>query len=250
MRTRGALPVLLLAAAAATAHGDPPEADPLAGLSCLLEPNTTVELSSQEPGIISRALVQRGDAVRRGQTVVTLESGVERTLVQLARARLEFARRKAERNEELFRQDLLSPHERDEMETEARMAALELKEREERLALRTIRSPIDGFVVERSGSPGEYIGEEPIMTIVSIDPLHVEVIAPVSLLGRITTGMTAEVRPDVVGGAYPAEVVIVDPVVDPTSDTFGVRLALDNDDGALPAGLKCEVRFLEAPPGG
>jgi hypothetical protein len=42
-----------------------------------------------------------------------------------------------------------------------------------------------------------------------------------------------------------AEVAVVDHVFDAASRTFRVRLILPNEDYALPAGLRCSVRFLE-----
>jgi membrane fusion protein (multidrug efflux system) len=38
-------------------------------------------------------------------------------------------------------------------------------------------------------------------------------------------------------------VTIVDQVFDAASGTIGIRLELPNSDYALPAGLKCQVRF-------
>jgi len=56
--------------------------------------------------------------------------------------------------------------------------------------------------------------------------------------------MPAEVYPeDPVGGRYDATVDVVDRVFDAASGTIGVRLNLRNPDYALPAGLKCQVRF-------
>jgi hypothetical protein len=37
--------------------------------------------------------------------------------------------------------------------------------------------------------------------------------------------------------------VAVDRVVDPASDTFGIRLELPNPGGKITAGLHCTVRF-------
>ena len=41
---------------------------------------------------------------------------------------------------------------------------------------RTIRSPVDGVVVDRFKAAGEYIENEPVMRVAQLDPLHVEVI--------------------------------------------------------------------------
>ncbi|MCD4689234.1 MAG: efflux RND transporter periplasmic adaptor subunit, partial [Desulfuromonadaceae bacterium] len=93
--------------------------------------------------------------------------------------------------------------------------------------------------------PGDYVGEDAVLTVASIDPLNVEVVVPVAQFGSIRKGMRAEVRPEApVGGTYIATVVIVDRVIDAASGTFGVRLLLPNPSNKLPAGLNCDVTFL------
>lgn len=216
-----------------------------AELDGLLEPWEVVEISSQGPGVLDAVLVERGDRIEANQVLARLESGLEQIAVDLAQARVEFARRRAERNQDLYLKQLISIHDKDEMETEVRIAELGLKEAAEKLAIRTIYSPLRGVIVARALAPGEYVGTEAIMTLACIDPLHVEVIVPVERLGTISKGMRAEVRPESpVGGSYTATVSIVDQVVDAASGTFGVRLELPNKSYRLPAGLKCKVRFL------
>jgi multidrug efflux pump subunit AcrA (membrane-fusion protein) len=41
----------------------------------------------------------------------------------------------------------------------------------------------------------------------------------------------------------PATVDAVDPIIDAASDTFRIRLALPNPGNAIPAGIRCSVRF-------
>jgi len=213
-------------------------------LEGLIEPSETVEVSSQVPGVIDVVEVERGDLVRSGQTVARLKSGVEAAAINLAQARVEFGERKAERNEELFQKKLISTHERDEIATELMVARLELKEAEERFGLRVIKSPVDGVVAARLLGPAEYVGENPILTIARIDPLYVEVVAPVDFFGKIKPGAKAKVFPEApVSGEYTAEVIVVDKVIDAASGTFGVRLKLANKSYKLPAGLKCRVVF-------
>ncbi len=220
-------------------------ANPPEELDGLLEPNEKVAVSSQTPGILDEVLVERGDLVEPGQVLARLKSGVEKAAVALAEARVEFGQRKAVRNEELFKKQLISNHEKDELETDIQLARLELREAQERLNLRTIASPIQGVVVERLHAPGDYVGEDSILTVASINPLNVELVVPVAQFGLIHKGMRAEVKPEApVGGSYMATVVIVDQVVDAASGTFGVRLELPNPAYHLPAGLKCRVRLL------
>ena len=242
-------------------------------LDGLIEPSLTVKIGSSVPGILQSVDVERGDMVRKGQVVATLQSGVEKATlelsryrarmtatVELKRERLEFARRQQKRFGELYDKEALPLSQMDEVETNMSMAEMELQEALEDKQLAqleesraqavvermTIRSPVNGVVVERFLVKGEYVEDQPIVTVAQIDPLHVEVIATIELLGALRRGMKAEIRPeDPYNNRHQAKVTIVDRVVDAASGTFGVRLALPNPDYKLPAGLKCKVVFLE-----
>ena len=242
-----------------------------AELDGLIEPYMVANVGSGVRGIIETVDVDRGDFVKKGQVVATLQSGVEKATKELARIRAEtetiikskeaqlaFSERKKKRYEELYKKETIPYGEMDEAETSRMMAELELQEARDnkRLAelelLRTsevlerltIRSPITGVVVERFLSPGEFVEEQPIFKIAQIDPLNVEAIVPVELFGSIRVGMQAQVRPEApVEGVYTAKVKIVDQVIDAASGTFGVRLEIPNPKYKLPAGLKCKIIF-------
>ena len=93
-------------------------------------------------------------------------------------------------------------------------------------------------------NPGEYIEDEPLMRIIKLDPLYIEAILPMRLFGTIKPGMQAEVFPELEGGAsHAATVVLVDPMGDAGSGTFGARLSLPNPEHLIPAGLKCRVQL-------
>jgi RND family efflux transporter MFP subunit len=240
---------------------------------CVIQPTDVVELSSSVPGIIEAINVDRSDPVEKGQVVAKLRSDVEQAQVDLSKQRAEFegeieskrvslnfARRKQERTQKLFNKKAVPFHVLDEAQTDAilaatelsaaaqnrRMAELELERAEATLALRTVRSPISGVVVERLKSPGEFVEDKPILRIAQIDPLRVEVIVPVNKLGTIATGMRAEVTPELARKRkYIAEVTIVDKVVDAASGTFGVRLELPNPGNFIPGGLRCSLTFAD-----
>jgi RND family efflux transporter MFP subunit len=244
----------------------------LPSLDCVIEPWVIVQISSPMEGLIEKIAVDRGEYVQAGQTLVELDSGVESAAVEVARARatmtgqlrareatLELGRRRKNRMDALFDREAISLEIQDEVETEARLAEHELKAaRESRqvaslehqqaleiLQRRIIRSPIDGFVMERRMSRGEVVDDQTILTVAQVDPLRVEVIAPSALYGRISVGAEAEVFPELpLDTVHRARVDLVDPVIDAASGTFGVRLKLENADHAIPGGLRCTVRFL------
>ena len=211
----------------------------------MIEPYEIVKVSSQVPGILEK-VVERGDIIKKGQVVAQLRAGVENANVNLARAQVEFSKRKLERNRQMFLKKHISEHEKDEIETELAKGEAMLQDAVEKLEMRTIRSTVDGVVMKREISAGEYVGDKPILAIARIHPLNVEVVVPVRQLGAMGQGMYAEVRPEApVGGVYVGKVVIVDKVVDAASGTFGVRVELPNPSLNLPAGLRCRVRFFK-----
>lgn len=241
---------------------------------CLIEPDQVVEIRSPVEGLIERIYVRRGDSVKKGQTLVELDSSVERSTAASAKYRsqmegrfasaknrLEFATKKFERSRDLYTKNFISAQARDEAETEKRLAESELKDADEniqlgkiehqravnQLNLRVLRSPFNGVVMERMLNPGDLAeagtGRKPIMKLARINPLKVEVVLPLEYYGRIKAGMTGQVMPEGLGGRYPASVKVVDKVIDAASGTFGVRLELPNGKGALPGGIRCQVEF-------
>ena len=164
--------------------------------------------------------------------------------MELKRAQKDFAQRKMDRMNPLYRKDVIAANDMDEAETEKALAEADYRYSAEIVKRLEIRSTIDGVVVERYMSPGEYVENRPILKLAQIDPLCVEVILPSEMYDTVAVDMKAEVLPEKpVGGRYEATVTIVDRVIDAASGTFGVRLTLPNPDHALPAGLKCTVVF-------
>ena len=243
-----------------------------AGMACVITPYDEISIGTSVEGLIQTVPVDRGDWVKKGQVLLTLESSFEEATVALAKAKagaeaalknsqlkIGFTGRKYERALELFKTNSIAQHEVDEAQTEKALAEvahrdavehkhqaeLELNRATAALQLRTIRSPINGIVVDRLLSPGELARQQtPVMKLAQIDPLRVEVFAPLSLLGKLKTGMKAEVRPEgPEQPVYRAKVVVVNKVVDSASGTFGVRLEMPNPNNAISAGLACTVEF-------
>jgi RND family efflux transporter MFP subunit len=261
--------IVIAAAACAAGLSQPAGA---AEVPCLILPYVEVSVVSPTEGLIETVAVERGDVVKKGQVLVMLEASREKAQQAVARAKAEqeaaiktsrvkqaFAGRKVARATDLLKTSSIAQHELDEAETEKalaetalleasenkRLAELDLQRANAELALRTVKSPINGVVVDRLQHPGELAKREPpILKLAQIDPLRVEIFAPLSMLNQITVGQQAEVRPsDQPGGVYAAKVTIVNRVVDSASGTFGVRLEIPNHDLKLPGGLQCTVKF-------
>jgi RND family efflux transporter MFP subunit len=240
-------------------------------LGCLIEPSRMADVGSPVVGVLEEVKVERGDRVTKGQVVAILRADVERAQVGVAQSRAradadlhaalkahEFAQKKRERTEDLFNKEFVSSQALDQAVAEAQVAEARLRQAREQtrhsgkelqladaqLEQRTIRSPIDGIVVERFRDNGERVEERPILKVVTIDPLRVEVVLPAAYYGRVQPGLGATIQPDLASlPAVQGKVTLVDHVIDPASNTFRARLDLPNPDGKVPAGLRCKLQF-------
>jgi RND family efflux transporter MFP subunit len=239
---------------------------------CVMDPSLTVKLGSPVMSVLSEVLVDRGDLVKKGQPIAKVESAVEQAAVATNEARAassaEIESKQAtldqksgvyKRKLELQAKNVTSVQDVETAQAEynvakqelelarlnRQMAELEATRLRALLEQRTIRSPIDGIVVQRSLGPGEYVRQDAnIVTVAGIDPLSVEAYLPVRYYGSIKVGDVATVYPDdPVGGEHNATVSIVDQVFDAASGTFGVRLNLPNPNNLLPGSLRCHVNF-------
>ena len=221
-------------------------ADHIPELDCLIEPNKLIELSSPVSGVLDTISVDRSDTVKKGQVVATLKSDVEQVKLKASRENLDASLVEKKRALELYRDNVITLSEKEEAEHEAALNKLDVEHAQANLELKKIRSPIDGVVADRYLMPGEFIEEKPILKLAQLDPLRIEVVAPVAYFGRVKTGMHAQIKTEY--GAFEnlvAEIVVVDKVIDAASGTFGIRLELQNKDNEVPGGLKCLVRFFD-----
>lgn len=268
------LPALFLSALPGTAVQAKPDflSTALPEFECLITPEMVVEVFSPTEGIIEKVLVDKSDTIKKDQILAHLEATLQEATVAEAQARsdmddevnlkktnLNFAKRNLVRMTELHNKKNISPFEIDEAKTAVKLAELEFKKAKSAkhlaklelnharriLNLRTLRSPINGIVVERYISPGESATDRPVFRLAQINPLRVALIVPVDYFGQINPDMQAKITPEISSlGSFNATVTVVDKIVDAASGTFSVRLALPNEDLKLPGGLKCKAEFF------
>jgi RND family efflux transporter MFP subunit len=243
-------------------------------LGCLIEPDQVAEVGSSVVGVVESIRVERGDRVVKGQVLAHLRAEVERASVGVASARaeaeadlraaetnLEFLRSKQVRAEELVRQNFISQQALEQARAEARLAEEKLAQAREQqsisqrelefaqaqLRMRAIRAPFDGVIADRYVSVGERVEEKPMFRVAKVDPLRVEMVVPAAMFGSVSVNALAYVTPDLRNAqTMPAQVVLVDSLVDGASNTFRVRAHLANQGGALPSGLRCRAELKEA----
>ena len=179
--------------------------------------------------------------------------------LKVNQVRLDFARRKLARLQRLRATGTANERQLDEATSEFRIAELALAEAtfaqlaagedarraQALLTQRLILSPLSGVVVERHMLAGEFVSDRtPIMTVASIDVLHVEVDVLVMYYGQIAINKRATVFVDApFTGQKDATVIAFDQILNSGTGMFGVRLQVENSELSLPAGGRCRIRF-------
>lgn len=269
---------LITAAGLAALPASAAPAAPAGGVvGCLIMPIRSADVGTPVAGVVEAVRVERGDSVAAGQVLFTLRADVERAsslsaevrarneaAARGAAANLEAARLKLERTRSLRDDNFVSPAALDQAQAEFDVAEQQLRHHRHQLdsaraevdtaraqlAQRTVRAPFAGLVVDRLAQPGERVELQPLLRIADISRLRVEVIVPASQFGRVALGQRLVVQPEVPGVAARAgNVTQVDRVIDPASNTFRVRLELDNARSEVPVGARCKVA-LEGAGGG
>lgn len=240
-------------------------------LGCLIEPHRVADVGSQVVGVVQQLHVERGDVVHAGQPLLAMRADVERANVRVAQRRaainadvraaeaaLALARQKVGRAEALVAQGFVSEQARELALGEQELAAQKLNQvasqrdiwhhehrvAEAQLALRTVRAPFAGVIVERFATAGERVEEKPLLRLAVINPLRVELMVPTAQYGRVKPGHQLSIQPELPGTApVMATVSHVDSVLDAASNSFRVRLMLPNPQHRLPAGLRCRAEL-------
>lgn len=202
---------------------------------------TEVSLSPRISSTISTVTVREGDAVRRGQPVVEL--GCEDLKLDYAIAERNFSR--AER---LFKNGATPFESYDRDRGRRDDAAL-------KVAWCRIESPIDGTVLARLREPGEWASPGvKLLTLADLGGVYAYVYVPQPELYRLRPGQGVQVFLPEAGRAAERRGTIavirsqaeftpknVQTRAERTRLVYGVKVALDNADGALKPGMPVEV---------
>lgn len=225
-----------------------------------LNPYQEVEVRAQVPGVTGGLRVDRGQSVRKGQLLATIEAQGIRSQAASANAQiagaesnLALARRRFESAEMLFKKQAVSELDfetaRSQLEAaEAQLAATRAQAAgsRENAARTSIQAPLTGQVSRRHVSEGEAVQPgQTLFTLVNTAVLELAGQVPVDEAARLRVGMPVEFRLD----AYPdrefrGSVARIDPTADPATRQIGVFVRLPNTNHALVGGLFATGRIL------
>jgi RND family efflux transporter MFP subunit len=205
------------------------------------------QLSSLEPGYLTRFFCQEGENVKAGQMLAEITAGTteaqldaERAKLAQAQARAVEGEARAERTRALLAQGAASSRDEQNATAEAKVDEAAVAEArasvaavERHLARTTIRAPFDGKVLMFLATVGQALpgAGQPVLEMADVSVLEISALASSAEAGRLAVGQKAEVRLDAIPGqAFAAQVSSLSPAIDLATGVVRVRARLDAAD--------------------
>jgi membrane fusion protein (multidrug efflux system) len=232
-----------------------------------------VELAAQRDGVVAEVLVETGVPVTKGQLLARLD---DRQLTAdrdaaAAKARsmdadlknweagAKVAKAEHDRSEQLWQANIIAKSEEEKARYQYEATEFEVERQREDLkyAQETLRSlelelektritaPFDGVVARRYLHAGQQVAKsDRLFWISAVAPLRVKFALPEAYMGRVRKGTElAVVTSATPGEVHEARVVLVSPVVDPSSDTIDVTAELQGTSTNLRPGMTVNIRL-------
>jgi HlyD family secretion protein len=185
-----------------------------------------VDIGSQVVGAVTEVPVAEGQSVRAGQTLIVLESSEARANEAQAKANLANAAAQLERNRRLQAQGFVGKSVLDDTERNFEVARTQLDAARAKLGYTTIRSPSTGTLIARDVERGDVV--QPGKVLMVLSP-HGETQLVLQIdernLSRLKLGQRALASADAYAAQrFPAELVYINPGIDPQRGTVEVKL--------------------------
>ena len=261
-------------AAETTSQPQPAPTDYIASGPIVVE--NQVELAAQRDGVVAEVFVETGAPVKRGQLLAKLD---DRQLTAdrdaaAAKARsteadlknweatAKVAHLESNRSEQLWKANIIAKQQAEKAKFQYDATEFEVERQREdmKYAQETLKSlqlelektritaPFDGVVARRYLHVGQEVAKNNrLFWISAVAPLRVKFALPEAYLDRVRKGTELIVVPSATPGeVHQARVVLVSPVVDPSSDTIDVTAELQGPSSNLRPGMTANIR-LQSP---
>lgn len=205
-------------------------------------PNESAELTTQVAGKVEAIRFEEGELVRKGQTLLELDSREWRAQLQRLRSELEVAKQDLDRKEQLAEIKGVSESELEAAQLRVNTLEANIDETEVRLSYSTIVAPFNGRIGLRSVSLGAFISAgTPVATLVQENPLKLEFNVPERYAPQIKNGQPVLFRVSNDDDHYQANIYATEPMINRSSRALRVRARANNDDRVLLPGSYADV---------
>jgi membrane fusion protein, multidrug efflux system len=205
-----------------------------------------VTMSADLPGVVEKISFDSGMSVRAGDVLVQLDTRQEQAQLAAAEARRELARLSLDRIRGLRAKGVTSQAEHDAAIANHDQAEASVSEIRAAIERKTIRAPFSGVLGIRLVNLGQYLQSgEPVASLQSFDPIHVNFGVPQQDLRRMQVGGAIRVSLEATSEeSLSGTITAVDSIVDESTRNVQIQATLRNRERRLRPGMFVEVEVI------
>jgi RND family efflux transporter MFP subunit len=247
-----------------TAHPEVTTISQVLTYTGMIEPVQEVRIAPEIMGKIKKIAVKEGDAVKKGQLLITfdtrlsaLQKNQAQAAVKLAEVQVQTVEKEVNRLMPLLDSGAISQGEFDKVKAQYDGAMAGLNQAKAavdlsgyQLKVSRITAPFDGVVARKMVNEGEVVtpaalGPFGMITLMNLDTVVVKVGVGEKDIPHIAKGLDASVDVDAYPGkSFKGVVENISPAADPMSKAFPVDIHIPNADMKLKAGMFARVGIL------
>jgi len=203
--------------------------------SATLRSDKQAIVTARTHGVIHRLLVEEGDLVETGQTLAILENDEQQINFNKSVTTRDTKLRELERAVSLHEQGLMSEEAFETIRREAEESRHNAALNELMLKRTVIRSPFSGIILTRHVDVGRTVNSgDSIYDLADLDPLYADVTVPEREIGTLSSGQRVRLSVDASGMTVNARIERIAPLVDSSTGTVKVTLAVDQSTDLRP----------------
>jgi membrane fusion protein, multidrug efflux system len=205
-----------------------------------------VTVTPELAGTITQIAFDSGATVAKNDLLIRLDTSSEDAQLRAIKAQLDLAHLNLERTRTLRQQNMVSQSDldaaiatvnQDQANADAIQATIDKK---------TIRAPFPGRLGIRQVNLGQYLDAgKPIVSLQSLTPIFADFSLPQQDLSQLKTGMKVRLAIDAFPGrTFEGTLSAINPDLDASTRSVGLRATFDNPDQSLRPGMFAEVEVL------
>ena len=203
-------------------------------------------LSSEIAGEIIELSKYEGDSFKKGETLIRLDCSIYKAQKKKIEVEKEIARLELEKNKKLDTygsigtfEIQISQENFNKQKAESDIASINVERCD-------IKAPFDGRIASKKVSKYQSIKpQDELLEIIGTDNLEAKVVVPSSWLIWLKKGIQLDLNIDETGTTVKAQVVQMDSIVDPTSQSITVRAKLLKPFDNITPGMSATANFYE-----
>ena len=213
--------------------------------SAPLESEVRVEVKARTSNPAIELLVEEGDKVSKGQVLLRLENDKQKNDHDQALSQLEKTRIEYERQENLFKDNLISEQVFRNAKFDLSQRQLSAETAQRQLEYTEVRAPIKGTITLRSVKVGDNVSTgSTIFEIIDFESTVAVVHVPEQYLPQLRPDMAARLISNTLDDKiFPAHVKRISPIVEARAGTIKVTVGV-NQLGALRPGMWVDVELV------